>query len=341
VTKVSNQTMNPQSAIRPPQSGRLQKISVIITIWALISISSSWAVDIHDDAGTTGAAFLKMEAGSRPVAMGGAFAGLANDVNTIFWNPAGLTTIRSRELTAMQNFSIAEISNQFIGYGQRMGKGVWGASFLGAFTEIERRVGPTDEPDSIVTVGGFAAGLSYAYELSPELSIGATAKGISQQLDVEDSIGAAADIGAILRLSDNRLGIGIAAQNIGFLDTEEDLPMALRGGVAYQVRTQRSFADQSPPRDLFAIVADVNVPIVGGYPTFHIGAENWFYNVIAVRVGYRASKGENPNNGVTAGIGIRRQGDASLAAVNFQFDYAFVPDEDLGNAHRIALITRF
>ena len=33
--------------------------------------------------------FLKIEPGSRPVGMGGAFTGLANDINTIFWNPAG------------------------------------------------------------------------------------------------------------------------------------------------------------------------------------------------------------------------------------------------------------
>ena len=59
---------------------------------------SAHAISIHDGAGTTGAAFLKIEGGSRPVGMGGAFAGLANDVNTIFWNPAGLTAVHDLSL---------------------------------------------------------------------------------------------------------------------------------------------------------------------------------------------------------------------------------------------------
>ena len=321
---------------------KYQKLYFLFTtiIFAIISVPG-FAGDIHDDAGTTAAAFLKIEAGSRPVGMGGAFTGLANDVNTIFWNPAGLTTIRDRELTAMQHFSVADISNQFVGYAQRVDKGVWGASFLGAFTEIERRIGPTDDPDSTVTVGGFAAGLSFAYAVSPELSIGGTAKAISQQLDIEDSLGAAADVGVVLRTLDNQLGIGIAAQNLGFLDTEEELPLIVRGGVAFQIRTKPSPTDPRPARDLLAIVADVDYPILAGFPTFHIGAENWLYDVLALRAGYSISEGENPKNGITAGIGIRRKGEASLEKIRFQFDYAFVPDEGVGDAHRISFLMRF
>jgi hypothetical protein len=312
--------------------------AIILTLIA----APGFAGEVHDDAGTTGAAFLKIEGGNRPVAMGGAFAGLANDINTLFWNPAGLTAISNRELTATQNFFIAEISNQSIGYAQRVGRGVWGASFLGAFTEIERRIGPSDEPDSLATVGGFALGASYAYALSTELSIGGTAKAISQQLDVEDSLGAAVDVGALYRLSDNRLGIGVAVQNLGFLNTDENLPLNIRGGISYHLRTQ-STAPTSPmlPRELFTIVADVDFPVVGGFPTLHIGAENWFYDILAVRAGYSVSTGENPKNGLTAGLGLRRKGEGSLADVNFQFDYAFIPDADVGDAHRISFITRF
>ena len=317
----------------------VKKELAIIAIFLLAS--SGWAVDIHDEAGTTGAAFLKIEGGSRPVGMGGAFVGLANDVNTIFWNPAGLTTVQARELTAMQNFSIADISNQFIGYAQRVGKGVWGASLLGAFTEIERRKRPTDEPDNTVVVGGFAAGASFAYAVLPSLSIGGTARGISQQLDIEDSFGVAVDLGGVLRTLNNQFGIGFAIQNLGFLNSEENLPTTLRCGIAYQIREKFSLTNPRSARDLFAIVADVDIPRLSGYPTFHVGAENWFYDVLALRMGYSISQGENPKNGLTGGIGIRRNGKASLENLHFQFDYAFVPNEDVGDAHRISLLMRF
>ena len=317
------------------------KRAVPLAIAIFLFAASGWATEIHDEAGTTGAAFLKIQGGSRPVGMGGAFAGLANDVNTIFWNPAGLTSIHTRELTAMQNFLIADISSQFIGYAQRVGKGVWGASLLGAFTEIERRTRPTDEPDSTVVVGGFAAGASYAYAVSPKLSIGGTARGISQQLDIEDSFGAAVDLGGVLRTLNNRLGIGLALQNLGFLNTEENLPTTLRGGIAYQIRKKFSLTHPKPAQDLFAIVADVDIPISSGFLTFHVGAENWFYDVLALRMGYSISQGENPKHGLTGGIGVRRKGKASLENLHFQFDYAFVPNDDVGDAHRISLLMRF
>ena len=319
-----------------------QDLKLFCTMFFAIIAFPVFAADIHDDAGTVGAAFLKIEAGSRPAGMGGAFAGLANDVNSVYWNPAGLTAVGERQFTAMQNFSIADISNQFLGYAQKFSdRGTWGASFLGAFTEIERRRRPTEEPDSTTTVGGFAAGLSGAYILSPKLSVGATAKTISQQLDVEDSIGAAADVGMLLRVVDNKLSVGLAAQNLGFLDTGENLPMNVRTGIAYRTRTQPIPDSGRQPQDLFSLAADVNYPIVGGFPTFHLGAENWFYNILALRVGYSFSQGENPKNGLTAGFGLRRVGEASLENVNFQFDYAFVPDQAVGNAHRVSLLLRF
>ncbi len=303
------------------------------------------AVSIHDGAGTTGAAFLKIDGGSRPVGMGGAFAGLANDINTIFWNPAGLTAVDGRELTAMQHFSFADINNQTIGYAQRVDRLVWGASFLGSFTEIERRQGPTEDPDSTVTVGGFATGLSFAYPLGTAMSIGGTAKVISEQLDIQNAYGAAADVGVILRLFDNHLGIGVAVQNAGVLDGGENLPMALRAGVAYrmwkQPMVENGTEETMPPRELWALVADANLPLIDANPSFHIGAERWFYDSVAARLGYQIGMNENPSNGLSLGVGVRRSGEDALANIDFQFDYAFVPDAYVGNAHRISFITRF
>ena len=318
---------------------------VIVLLIIAAAVPRAHAVSIHDGAGTTGAAFLKIEGGSRPVGMGGAFAGLANDINTIFWNPAGLTAVHDQELTAMQHFSFADINNQTIGYAQRIDRLVWGASFLGSFTEIERRQGPTEDPDSTVTVGGFATGLSFAYPLGTTISIGGTAKVISEQLDIQNAYGAAADIGVILRLFDNRLGVGVAVQNAGVLDGGENLPMALRAGLAYRMWKEPMVEAETgvamPPRELWAFVADANLPLIDANPSFHIGAERWFYDSVAARLGYQIGMNENPSDGLALGVGVRRSGEDALANIDFQFDYAFVPDAYVGNAHRVSFITRF
>lgn len=318
-------------------------VVAVVILTLLLSVSQSFAADIHDSAGTAGAAFLKIEPGSRPVGMGGAFTGLANDINTIFWNPAGLTSVHTRELTAMQHFSFVDINNQSIGYAQRTKQFVWGASFLGSFTEIERRIGPTETPDSTVTVGGFATGLSLAYPLATTTSIGGTAKLISQQLDIQNIYGVAADIGVISRLVDNHLGIGLTIQNAGVLSGGENLPIALRAGLAYRTWKQTEAEDEEamPPREVWAFVADAHLPLIDANPSFHIGVERWFYDIVAARVGYRIGLNENPSDGLSIGIGVRRGGLDSLANIDFQFDYAFVPDAYVGNSHRISVITRF
>ena len=155
----------------------------LLIICLFIIATAAWSVEIHEAAGTTAAAFLKVDSGTRPMAMGGAFTGLANDINTLFWNPAGLPSIEFREFSAMQNFSVADINSQAIGYAQRLNqKTAFGIGFQGAFTQIEYRAQPTDKPDDLATVGGFATGLTLAYELIPEISIGGTAKLIHQRL---------------------------------------------------------------------------------------------------------------------------------------------------------------
>ena len=326
----------------------LKRGAVLIAMALLIitaAAQSAHAVDIHDGAGTVGAAFLKIEGGSRPAGLGGAFAGLANDINTIFWNPAGLTAVHDQELTAMQHFSFAEINNQTIGYAQRVERLVWGASFLGSFTEIERRQGPTEDPDSTATIGGFATGLSLAYPLGTAMSIGGTAKVISEQLDIQNVYGVAADVGVILHLLDNHLGIGVAVQNAGILGGGENLPMALRAGLAYRTwKTPATEVETEEPmsvQEVWALVADAHLPLLDANPSFHVGVERWFYDSIAARVGYRIGMNENPSDGLALGIGVRRSGEDMLANIDFQFDYAFVPDAYVGNAHRVSFITRF
>lgn len=45
------------------------------------------------------ASFVDIGFGARPVALGGAFAGVQNDVNTMMWNPAGLASLAKKEAT--------------------------------------------------------------------------------------------------------------------------------------------------------------------------------------------------------------------------------------------------
>ena len=313
-------------------------------LFLLVGAITSAGADVNENAGTYGATFLKMEAGSRPAGMGGAFVGVANDVNTIFWNPAGLTTVENRELTAMQNFSFADVNSESVGYAQKLGSSsAWGASFLGTFAEIEQRAGPTRDPDATFTSGGFAIGVAYGQQISNTLALGGQAKLVTQQLDVEDTTGAGVDFGVLLSLVENRLKAGASVQNLGILnfsqeegdDSQNSLPMSVRAGAAYLLKEGNVL-----------LAGDINVP-VDAAPTLHAGVEAWFFQrVLALRAGYSEEldaigSSVNPERGLSLGLGFKAWGTKPLENINFQFDYAFQPDSEVGDVHRISFISRF
>ncbi len=88
---------------------RKGSLSFVTAVFIAVAVSFASA-DIPDEIGTNEAAFLKIDAATRPTAMGGAFVGVANDVNSVFWNPAGLTQMEKRELSAMYNSWFAGIN---------------------------------------------------------------------------------------------------------------------------------------------------------------------------------------------------------------------------------------
>ena len=55
---------------RAVQGTIIKKIAIVLLIVTAVA-PSAHAISIHDGAGTAGAAFLKIEGGSRPVGMGG------------------------------------------------------------------------------------------------------------------------------------------------------------------------------------------------------------------------------------------------------------------------------
>ena len=54
-----------------------------------------------NDAGKAGAQFLKIGVGARAIGMGEAYGAVSNDANAVYWNPAGLNQLESKEVSFM------------------------------------------------------------------------------------------------------------------------------------------------------------------------------------------------------------------------------------------------
>jgi hypothetical protein len=291
---------------------------IIILIISLATIGFT-----GENPASTGLSFLKIGAGARAVGMGEAFTALVDDASGTFWNPAGLAHLQNSELVFTHNEWLQGITNEYFSMGFNIGNNVFGLSFLSnTVGGIERRVKPTAEPLGIVNAHDVLFGLSYARELSPNLSIGFTTKFLYQKIYVENSSGVAVDLGLQYRTKINGLRAGVVLQNFGFMtklkEESGQLPQTVRLGLAYLL-----------PFQLFQggiVLATDWVKNIKNTSHLNLGLEYNFKHFFALRFGYQTGWNDK---GIQGGFGIRFK--------KYRLDYAFVPfTSDLGNAHRIS-----
>lgn len=301
-------------------------------------------------AGTTSAAFLKIGVGARAVAMGEAYVAVADDVDAIYWNPAGLIQLKKHEITTMHNEWFQNIRYEYVGYVYPFGTGRTAGISLGLLymSDIEKRTWlgetPETQPQSYESLFGasdFAGTLSYSQWLSYRLMGGINAKFIYEKIDVYNAYDVAFDIGLLYKTGIDTLNLGLNIQNLGpkikFRERGFFLPINAKLGASYKITDW----------DLL-LALDLNQSI-DNYLKIHTGAEYWFMDMVAVRGGYRYKWYGNDLgvlSGLTAGIGLKISNIFNSAGIHFdavdlQLDYAFVPYGDLGLTHRISLTGKF
>jgi len=276
-----------------------------------------------DNPANTGLPFLKLGAGSRAVGMGEAFVAVANDANSAYWNPAGLTQISGTELTFTHNKWLQDITNEFVAVGFRVGDNAFGVSFMSnSIGGIERRVKPAAEPIDVLTAHDIMFGISYARNFGSNLSSGLTVKYLYQKIYVESSAGVAVDWGLQYQTPLSGLKSGLSLQNFGVVtklrDESTKLPQTIQLGLAYQLPLHILQGE-------FLVAADW-MKILASTSHINIGLEYNFIKYFALRLGYQTGFEDKSIHG---GFGVQFN--------RYRLDYAYVPfSSDLGNSHRIS-----
>jgi hypothetical protein len=75
----------------------MRKTFIILMMITAIVSTPALAIDLHELNGSD----LGLGTGARAISMGGAFTALADDASAIYWNPAGLTEVKTNEITMM------------------------------------------------------------------------------------------------------------------------------------------------------------------------------------------------------------------------------------------------
>ncbi|MDD5209144.1 MAG: PorV/PorQ family protein [Elusimicrobiales bacterium] len=281
--------------------------------------------------GTSAFQFLQLGVGARPAAMGETFAGVADDVNSIYWNPAGLAGLERREATLSHALWLEGITYSNGACALPLRKGTIGVAFNVLNTGDIQKVDNTglrlaENFNQVDAMGIF----SYARKRGA-LALGANLKYISSRIEEETAHSYAADLGALysgFRPWGKKLSLGLSVQNMGtkaeYVSEKFSLPVVIRAGGSLQLFKS------------LLIASDLNY--MEGNVNLHSGAEYtraFGTVVLAARAGFKDDtiKELGALSGLTAGLGVKWGG--------YQLDYAWNSFTDLGITQRISLGIKF
>ncbi|OGS55022.1 MAG: hypothetical protein A3J79_06875 [Elusimicrobia bacterium RIFOXYB2_FULL_62_6] len=281
--------------------------------------------------GTSAFQFLQLGVGARPAAMGETYAGVADDVNAIYWNPAGLASLERRELSMTHALWLEGITYSNLAVAAPVRAGTIGGAFnflnTGGIQKADNtgaRFNENYDMSDIMGVVSYARGLG-------NLALGANLKYISSQLEEESAHSFAADIGALysgFRPWGRKLRAGLSVQNAGtkagYVSEKASLPLTVRAGAGLEL-----FDGLLAASDLVYVEEDINLHAGAEY-TRRVGSV-----VIAARAGYKSDTVRELGalSGLTAGLGIKWS--------TYQFDYAWNSFTDLGITHRLSMGIKF
>ncbi len=313
----------------------MPKKKLVVVLW-LIGLFTVMSISSYAAVGTTGAEFLNTSLGARPAGMGNAFSAIADDVNAVLWNPAGLTLLKEGKASFTYTnlaavFDIDEASGMydgFLGYAQPLGNDAAFAISL-QYQEQGTIAYTTDSPEVITEYSlgaNYAAILSYARRLSSSLSYGVSFKFIQTRLWEIVGRAYAVDLGGLYQSPNEKLNLALCLQNTGTklqmedLEQADSLPQNLKLGISYKPLNDSSHSL------IFGL--DLDKPIASDTSIFlSLGTEYWYQGILAIRLGYLNREGNV--QGFTQGIGIRYRG--------YEIDFANVPWGELGSVQRISL----
>jgi hypothetical protein len=290
------------------------------------------AMLLHAQPGTTGLAFLKLGASGRSVAMGDAMSAVVTGAAATHANPAALvgdlSSGTSADILFMHREWFQDTRSEFLGGLAPIDNDDAIGAMLTTTTvsdiEVRLRPGP---PDGTFTARDFAAGLSYARRITPEVRVGLTGKFLYQKIYVDEATGFAMDFGALWQTPVENLTLGGTLANIGSMsqlrNEETTLPSLLRLGPGYTL---------SLPGNSLVLVGAVEYMRILPEKTAYVnlGGEVTFNGLLAGRAGYQFGADAR---GFSAGLGIHYG--------LFSLDYAFAKiAADLGDGHAFSISLR-
>lgn len=294
------------------------------------------AAKSFEKVGTIGGQFLKIGIGARATGMGGAFAAVADDASSVYWNPAGVSRLSGSIISINHAVWVADVNVTQAAY-------IFSVGFMPGMFALQARsmyvsdmatttVFRPDGDGTFFDAGESAFGLTYSRSLTDKFSAGVTANFVHSGLaDLSDNV-LAFDFGTLYDTGFKSLRIGMSIQNIGGQFTYIDVNKSAKVPTVFRVGASMNLLDSG--RNAFLASAEFSHP-PDNNERVNIGGEYSFKDFLFARAGYNISYDAEK---LAAGFGVKFPSSLSSET---RFDYSFVDMSELGGAHRFSLDIAF
>lgn len=283
--------------------------------------------------------FLRVDPGAKASSLAGAFDTYTDDPNAMFYNPATLSTITSKKVSAGFGKYLLDINFGTLSYAQQYKDIGWfgiGVKYFdyGTFDRADENGVSTGETFSANDVM-FSVGYSnYMYE---KINYGITLKYIYSGIGEYNSSAMAVDVGMLYLIPEQQIGISLSVNNLGaqlssYIGTKERLPLDVRLGFSKRL-------EHTPVRINLALakINESREKFVQHLKAFSIGTEIIFSDNVSARLGYDNEQRQDLKLGSSLGIAGFSAGIGIKFADRVVFDYGLNSLGKVGSTHRINL----
>ena len=230
---------------------------------------------------------LKVDQGVRMSGMGGAFVAIANDIEAIYVNPAGLTHIEDSAFTLSYSKWLVDSKFYSAAFAKNTGNGTLGVSVV-AFALPDMEETTIFQPRGtgrMLDSGDFSVALVYARKMTDKLSVGLRGRWTQETLDTDHLTALDFNLGTYLYTGFGSLRVAMTLGNLG-----KDLQVrevTYRLPATFSVAAAMEAFGSQGEQTYLTLTAENYYATDYAAPQFRIGGELWFHNSLAIRGGYK------------------------------------------------------
>jgi long-subunit fatty acid transport protein len=308
---------------------RIAILTTLLLVLPSVALGAGFA-----KVGTFGGQFLKIGTSARATGMGSAFAGVADDATSVFWNPGGLVNVLGNEVSLNHVVWPADtkLSTAIVAFNPRSIPGTFAISMRSFWMDpqLVRTAYNPEGTGETFDSGSATFGLTYARFFTDKFSAGATVNYLHMGLAETAVNTASLDFGVMYRIGIRELKLGMVMQNLGgkftFDERESKLPVIFKVGLS--ANAFRSDKQALLLAAEFAHPAD-------NLEHANVGAEYNLNDLFFARAGYHINY---DTDGLAFGFGV---GITASEGTRLLADYSAVDMGPLQYVHRFTLTVVF